>query len=73
MEGRTEVDKEEETVTLKFDSGLKVGKGCLEIAYTGTLNDKMKGFYRTMYKTPWGEERYAAATQFEVSNPRGTI
>ena len=33
--------------------------------FTGILNDKMRGFYRSEYKV--GEEkRYAAVTQFEV-------
>jgi puromycin-sensitive aminopeptidase len=36
--------------------------------YTGELNDKMKGFYRSKYTTPSGEERYCAVTQFEVGN-----
>ena len=34
--------------------------------YTGELNDKMKGFYRSKYTTPDGEERHCAVTQFEV-------
>ena len=34
--------------------------------YNGELNDKMKGFYRSKYTTPDGQERYCAVTQFEV-------
>lgn len=37
------------------------------IDYVGTLNDKMKGFYRTKFTATDGTERYAAVTQFEVS------
>ena len=65
------LQEKEETAKFEFDDELPVGKGDLEIQYTGTLNDKMKGFYRTRYTTPWGEERYAAATQFEVCTCEG--
>ena len=45
---------------------LQCGEGTLSIKFTGLLNDKMRGFYRSGYKV--GEEtRYAAVTQFEVS------
>ena len=66
-DGKVTLKDKEETATFDFDVELPVGKGKLEIKYKGTLNDKMKGFYRTRYTTPWGEERFAAATQFEVS------
>lgn len=36
--------------------------------YTGELNDKMKGFYRSKYTAPDGQERHCAVTQFEVSS-----
>lgn len=43
------------------------GFGTLKIDFVGELNDKMKGFYRSKYTSPTGEIRYAAVTQFEVS------
>ena len=60
-------DKEEETVTITFPSSLPVGKCQLHLDYTGELNDKMKGFYRSKYTSVDGEEKYCAVTQFEVS------
>ena len=42
------------------------GEGTITVSFTGELNDKMKGFYRSKYTTPEGKERYAAVTQFEV-------
>lgn len=39
----------------------------LKIDFVGELNDKMKGFYRSKYTTSSGEIRYAAVTQFEVT------
>lgn len=37
------------------------------MTFTGVLNDKMRGFYRSKYQSPDGEDRYAAVTQFEVT------
>ncbi|ELU07211.1 hypothetical protein CAPTEDRAFT_150577 [Capitella teleta] len=61
---------EEETVTLTFPNELQVGTGSLSLTFTGVLNDKMKGFYRSKYFSPEGEERYAAVTQFEATDAR---
>lgn len=60
------LDEENELATITFPQALSVGTGKLHITYTGILNDKLKGFYRTKYVHPSGEERYAATTQFEV-------
>ena len=38
----------------------------LALVFTGVLNNKMKGFYRSTYKTASGEEKRVACTQFEV-------
>lgn len=62
--------KENETATITFPSSLAVGSGDLSLEFTGELNDKMKGFYRSKYTTPAGEERYCAVTQFEVSDTK---
>ncbi|XP_071101495.1 puromycin-sensitive aminopeptidase-like [Haliotis cracherodii] len=64
------VDKEEETATFKFPSPLQPGKGVLKVSYTGELNDKMKGFYRSKYTMPDGQERFGAVTQFEATDAR---
>ena len=64
-------DKEE--ATFDFDSELPQGKAYLEVDYKGILNGDMKGFYRTRYTTNWGEERYAATTQFEVGGVGGGL
>jgi puromycin-sensitive aminopeptidase len=42
----------------------------LEMDFTGELNDKMKGFYRSKYVINGSEERYAAVTQFEATDAR---
>ena len=60
------INEEAELATVTFANSLKVGPGKLHINFTGILNDKLKGFYRSKYVHPSGEERYAATTQFEV-------
>ena len=60
------LDEGTETLTVTFADSLPLGDALLCITYKGLLNDKMKGFYRSKYTTPSGEERYGAVTQFEV-------
>lgn len=38
--------EEDEILVLGFDGALPIGEGVLGIAFEGTLNDQMKGFYR---------------------------
>lgn len=62
---------EKEIVTLMFAKELSVGQQAeLSMEFTGELNDKMKGFYRSKYFTSSGEERYAGVTQFEATDCR---
>lgn len=59
---------ERETVTFLFQKELPVAeKAVLSMNFTGELNDKMKGFYRSKYYTSSGEERFAGVTQFEAT------
>ncbi|EDO44762.1 predicted protein [Nematostella vectensis] len=61
--------KDDETVTFTFPSSLPLGNGNLKLDFTGELNDKMKGFYRSKYMD--GEqEKYCAVTQFEPTDAR---
>ena len=64
------LNEESELATITFGNALKVGAGKLHINFTGLLNDKLKGFYRSKYVHPSGEERYAATTQFEAADAR---
>lgn len=57
--------KDNETATIIFSSDLPTGNGNLHLDFTGELNDKMKGFYRSKY-TDDGKEKHCAVTQFEV-------
>ncbi|KAG9511390.1 Puromycin-sensitive aminopeptidase, partial [Fragariocoptes setiger] len=59
-----------ETAVLVFEKPIKAASGSLNISFTGTLNDKMRGFYRSKYTAANGQERYAAVTQFEATDAR---
>jgi puromycin-sensitive aminopeptidase len=63
--------QELEVAHFLFSKSLPVGNATLEMDFTGELNDKMKGFYRSKYLGNGGsEERYAAVTQFEATDAR---
>lgn len=66
--GRVEYDESAETATLLFEEEISPGDAVVSLEYTGLLNDKMRGFYRSKYTLPDepDKELYAAVTQFEV-------
>ncbi|XP_062708639.1 puromycin-sensitive aminopeptidase isoform X3 [Aedes albopictus] len=61
---------DQETVCFVFPSEIPAGSAQLDLEFTGELNDKMKGFYRSKYFTSSGEERFAGVTQFEATDAR---
>ncbi len=63
-------DEDRQMVTFSFDQPLPVGEARLDVEFTGELNDRLHGFYRSEYTTPEGEQRYLAATQFEATDAR---
>ena len=63
-------DKEAETATIDFGETVQPGDARLEMVFTGELNDKLMGFYRSEYTAQDGETRYLATTQFEPTDAR---
>jgi puromycin-sensitive aminopeptidase len=61
--------EEDEILVMGFDRELLVGEGVLKMDFTGTLNDQMRGFYRSKYECN-GEQRNMAVTQFEAADAR---
>ncbi|HEX5549658.1 MAG TPA: M1 family metallopeptidase, partial [Nitrospira sp.] len=49
---------------------LAPGQWRLHIEFRGTLNDKLRGFYRSTYKDQNGSMQTLAATQFEATDAR---
>ena len=64
------IDKDAETATLDFGETIQPGDARLEMVFTGELNDKLIGFYRSEYTSQDGETRYLATTQFEPTDAR---
>lgn len=62
------VDPQKEIVTMTFPKEMQ-GDIALAITYTGKINNKMAGFYRSRYVMD-GKERFMAVTQFEESDAR---
>ncbi|WP_263419591.1 M1 family metallopeptidase [Terriglobus albidus] len=59
------LDDAKEQATFTFEHALPAGPVTLQIRYTGTLNDKLRGFY--LSKTP---QRSYGVTQFEPTDAR---
>ena len=68
-----EHDAEAERVTLRFAATLPAGAAVLRLEFTGTLNDQMRGFYRSSYIAADGSERTLATTQFEATDARRAL
>jgi aminopeptidase N len=64
------LDETTERCRLALAAPLATGAGRLRLAFRGTLNDKLRGFYRSVYKDPSGVSRTMAATQFEATDAR---
>ena len=55
---------------LTFTTPLSPGIWKLTMTFCGTLNDKLRGFYRSTYKDERGVTHSMAATQFEATDAR---
>lgn len=55
---------------LTFTQPLSAGTWRLAITFRGTLNDKLRGFYRSTYKDELGAMHSMVATQFEATDAR---
>lgn len=64
------LDHDNEQARFSFPSDLPPGRGELAIKFTGVLNDKLHGFYRSTYKGADGQDKPLASTQFESTDAR---
>ncbi|KAK4412654.1 Aminopeptidase M1 [Sesamum alatum] len=64
-----ELYEDDEIVVLEFKESLPIGTGVLKMEFEGTLNDRMKGFYRSTYEHN-GQKKTMAVTQFEPADAR---
>src|SRR6516165_3506492 len=63
-------DDELEQVSFRAPSALPPGPCTITCRFSGTLNDKLRGFYRSTYTGPDGETQTIATTQFESVDAR---
>ncbi|EET90513.1 MAG: M1 family metallopeptidase [Candidatus Micrarchaeales archaeon] len=68
---RIKMDKKSETATFYF-SKKYAGSAELEIAFEGSNNDGMYGFYRSRYEFD-GKERWMLSSQFEPADARAAF
>jgi len=64
------LDPVEERAVLTFAEDLPVGPATLHLVFTGILNDKLRGFYRSTFTDQLGVERVIATTQMESTDAR---
>jgi puromycin-sensitive aminopeptidase len=70
LPGKVELDAKKERAALRFDKALEAGEWTLHIVFSGILNDKLHGFYRSQYEDPSGKTHTVATTQFESTDAR---
>lgn len=64
------LDEATQRCHLSFAEPLLPGTWNLTMAFSGALNDKLRGFYRSTYKDERGAIHNMAATQFEATDAR---
>ncbi len=64
------LDADEERATLTFAAPLPAGPATLHLGFTGILNDKLHGFYRSTFTDESGTEHIIATTQMESTDAR---
>jgi len=64
------IEKENERVRLVFPSTLAAGTWHLKLDFSGEINDKLRGFYRSAQALKDGEKSWIALTQFEATDAR---
>lgn len=69
-EGRVTLEEDRQRCRLTFPSAIRPGVWKLSLSFRGTLNDKLRGFYRSSYKDEHGATHLLAATQFEATDAR---
>lgn len=69
IQAKIRLDEKKEILTIMLPKKIK-GKARLFVDFTGILNDRLVGFYRSQYKDKQGRTKYLATTQFEAADAR---
>src|SRR5437867_805552 len=70
IHGAITLDEAPERARLVFPAAIAPGEWRLTLRFTGALNDRLHGFYRSTYKDSTGQPHTIAATQFEATDAR---
>jgi len=70
LDGEVELDEEAEQLRVRLPEALAAGPARLHVRFSGALNDKLRGFYRSSYVGEDGGTRTIAVTQFEPTDAR---
>src|SRR5262249_50057959 len=70
LSGTVTLDPDEERATIALEGTAEPGGYTLRLTFTGILNDKLHGFYRSTFRDEDGVERVIATTQFEATDAR---
>ena len=64
------LDEATERMTITTVAPLAAGTSSIDIEFTGILNDKLRGFYRSTFDDDDGNERVIATTQMQATDCR---
>jgi puromycin-sensitive aminopeptidase len=70
LTGTVTYDEGEEQATIALSGPAGPGAWEFDATFTGVLNDKLHGFYRSTFRDAGGNEQVIATTQFEATDAR---
>ncbi len=70
IEGQIDLEAATQRCRLNFPQSIEPGDWRLHVTFAGTLNDQLRGFYRSTYTDHSGKTHIIAATQFEATDAR---
>ncbi|MGQ0772355.1 MAG: M1 family metallopeptidase [Nitrososphaerota archaeon] len=69
LSAKTRLDEKNETLTISIPKKIS-GHAKIAVDFTGVLNNRLVGFYRSQYKDKQGKPKFLATTQFEAADAR---
>ena len=64
------LDESTERLVVRPEGGVAAGEHAVHIVFTGTINDQLRGFYRSTYRDADGNEHVIATTQMQSTDCR---
>ncbi len=70
VDAEMSLDDDDQRLTLRLTEAIAPGEWWIHVAFRGVLNDKLRGFYRSVYTDADGEQQVIATTQMEATDAR---